>query len=94
MKIISISDVITNSSSEVFCTIKSNSKDIIKEISECLGNLGQSEWNTGGVFRLDPTTLSIEFSNDLWSTGIDRLLKPGLEKLLEPWKGKYNIIYE
>ena len=38
MKILSISDVITNSSSEVFCTIQSDNIQVLKEICDTLGS--------------------------------------------------------
>ena len=44
MKIISISDVITNSSSEVFCTIRSDDELVLMEIKETLSGLGHSDW--------------------------------------------------
>ena len=38
MKILSISDVITNSSSEVFCTITADNKEILEEIYNTIEN--------------------------------------------------------
>lgn len=39
MKILSISDVITNSSSEVFCTITHKDKDILRDIYDKLSEI-------------------------------------------------------
>lgn len=93
MKIISISDVITNSSSEVFCYIKGD-KEILEEIYNTLGSdFLQDCAGEGGLWLADDyIDVSIGHSGCL--EGLDKILKPGLEKLLEPWQGKYTIEYE
>ena len=94
MKILSISDVITNSSSEVFCTIKSDDESVLMEIKEALTGLGESDWGDGGTYLdIDEKYISVDFAHDAWNCGLDMLFKAGIEKLLEPWKGKYIIEY-
>lgn len=94
MKIISISDVITNSSSEVFCTIKSDDELVLMEIREALDGLGQADCGDGGTYLdMDEKTITVDFAYDAWDFGLDMLFRPGIEKILEPWKGKYTIEY-
>ena len=94
MKIISISDVITNSSSEVFCTIKSDDELVLMEIKEALYGLGRSDCGNGGTYLdMDEKCITVDFAYDAWGCGLDMLIKPGIQKLLEPWKGKYIIEY-
>ena len=94
MKIISISDVITNSSSEVFCTIRSDDELVLMEIRETLSGLGHSDWGDGGTYLdMDEKCITVDFAYDAWSCGLDMLFQPGIEKLLEPWKGRYTIEY-
>lgn len=94
MKIISISDVITNSSSEVFCTIKSDDELVLMEINEALNGLGCSDCGNGGTYLdMDEKCITVDFAYDAWSYGLDMLFQPGIEKILEPWNGKYTIKY-
>ena len=94
MKILSISDVITNSSSEVFCTIRSDDELVLMEIKEILSGLGNSDWGDGGTYLdVDEKCITVDFAYDAWNCGLDMLFKPGIEKLLEPWKGKCIIEY-
>ena len=93
MKILSISDVITNSSSEVFCTITADNKEILGEIYNTIENLGKSDNMEGGT-RMYNGFISVSFAYGCWFEKLDMIFKPGLEKVLEPWKGKYKIDYE
>lgn len=93
MKILSISDVITNSSSEVFCTITADNKEILEEIYNTIENLGKSDDMEGGT-RMHNGFISVSFAYGCWFEKLDMIFKPGLEKVLEPWKGKYKIDYE
>ncbi len=93
MKIISISNVITNSSSEVFCYIKADSK-ILEDIYNILGeDFFENESGEGGIF-LGEHCISISIGYGSWLYGLSRIFEPGIEKLLEPWQGKYTIEYE
>ncbi len=88
----SISDVVTNSSSEVFCYIKGN-EEILEEIYNTLGNdFLQDCAGDGGLFLSDDY-INVSIGHQGWLEGLDKILKPGLEKLLEPWQGKYTIEY-
>ena len=93
MKVLSISDVITNSSSEVFCTITADNHKTLKEIYDAIGNLGASDDGDGGTY-LDDDYITVSFAHGSWFDGLDMLFKPGIEKILEPWEGKYKIDYE
>lgn len=93
MKILNISDVITNSSSEVFCIIKSDDETVLKEIYETLQELGQSDVGEGGTFFDGEKSIVVEFSYDVFTSGVEMLLQPGIEKILEPYKGYYSIYY-
>ena len=93
MKILSISDVITNSSSEVFCTITADNKEVLEEIYNTIENLGRCDDSEGGTY-IDDDSISVSLSYGCWFEKLDMIFKPGLEKVLEPWKGKYKIDYE
>lgn len=93
MLILSISDLITNSSSEVFCTITADNNEILKEIYSTLEDLGESDYGEGGVW-LEDKYVGISFDRDVFSLGVEEILKAGIEKLLEPWKNKYKIDYD
>ncbi len=93
MKILSISDVITNSSSEVFCYITAD-LEVLKEIYNFLGEgFLESDNGEGGIY-FDDYSISISIAYECWMEGLDKILSLGLEKLLEPWKDKYKIHYE
>lgn len=95
MKILSISDVITNSSSEVFCTIQSDNIQILKEICDTLGsNFGQDDAGNGGLFLdEEDNIIEVAFSYSSYFSGLEKLIKPGLERLLEPWNNQIKIEY-
>lgn len=93
MLILSISDVITNSSSEVFCTITADNKETLEEIYNTIENLGENDNGEGGTYMRDGF-ISVSFAYGCWFEKLDMIFKPGLEKVLEPWKGKYKIDYE
>lgn len=93
LKIISISNVITNSSSEVFCYIKADS-EILEEIYNTLGSNFLRDCEGDGGLWLSDDYIDVSISHSGWLEGLDKILKPGLEKLLEPWQGKYTIEYE
>ena len=42
---------------------------------------------------MDEKCITVDFAYDAWSCGLDMLFQPGIEKLLEPWKGRYTIEY-
>lgn len=93
LKITSVSNVITNSSSEVFCYIKGN-KEILKEIYNTLGRDFLQNCEGEGGLWLSDNYIDVSIGHSGWLEGLDKVLKPGLEKLLEPWQGKYTIEYE
>lgn len=94
MKIIGFNDVITNSSSEVFCTIKSDDEEVLRKIKETLGDLGESDWGEGGTYLdMEEKTITVDLPYGVRNC-IDILFRPGMEKLLEPWEGKYSIEYD
>ena len=47
-----------------------------------------------GGTRMHNGFISVSFAYGCWFEKLDMIFKPGLEKVLEPWKGKYKIDYE
>lgn len=95
IKVLNFSDVITNSSSEVFCTITGKEKTL-NEIFDFLGeDFMESYCGEGGLSIYDDV-LHINVSNDMsFTTDMTwECFKLGLEKLLEHWKDKIEISYE
>lgn len=94
----SFGDIITNSSSETFCTITSDEKldDIFKALKAIIGSEGYSEDNLCIYKETDEETnkeyimIDIPYSAsnyiDLVSEGIEAILDKG-------FKDKYNIRY-
>lgn len=95
----SFGDIITNSSSETFCTITSDEKldDIFKALTAIIGSEGYSEDNLCVYKKTDEETnkeyirinVPYDASNyvDLIGAGIEAILDKG-------FKDKYNIRYE
>lgn len=95
MKVLNFSDVITNSSSEVFCTI-TGKEETLNEIFDFLGEGFMESYSGDGGLDIYNDALHInvshdtDFANDMsWEC-----IKLGLEKLLEHWKDKIEISYE
>ena len=95
IKVLNFSDVITNSSSEVFCTI-TGKEETLNEIFDFLGeDFMQSYCGDGGLDIYDNALhISIAHDTDLTSYMSWKCFKLGLEKLLESWKDKIEISYE
>lgn len=93
LKIKSISNVITNSSSEVFCYIKADS-EILKDIYNILGEDFFKDTDGEGGIHFCEYWISISISHGCWLCGLDKIFEVGIDKLLEPWQGKYTIEYE
>ena len=95
MKILSVSDVITNSSSEVFCIIHSDNIQILEEICNTLGSdfCTDDEGNGGLFLDEEDNIIEVAFSYSSYFSGLEKLAKFGLEKLLEPWNSQIKIEY-
>lgn len=94
----SFGDIITNSSSETFCTITSDEKldDIFKALKAIIGSEGYSEDNLCVYKETDKETnkeyITINIPYDA-SNYID-LVREGIEAILDKgFKDKYNIRY-
>lgn len=95
IKIQSISDIITNSSSEVICKIDSNNEEIKKSIYELLSDL-----LPGDDSEVDPTVniwddkIVIDVPVDQWNN--ISFYRAGIEAILNEKFGKenYTIDYE
>ena len=106
MSILSISDVITNSSSEVFCTITHENKDTLREIynklSEVISTDGWGEeqpilCNNIDVSSEDedaylPNCIYIDMPYS--AEGVYDFYKAGLEAILDKYFEDYTINYE
>lgn len=95
IKVLNFSDVITNSSSEVFCTI-TGKEEILNEIFSFLGEGFMRSYCGEGGLDIYDNALHISVSNDVDFTNDMswECVKLGLEKLLEHWKDKIEISYE
>ncbi len=93
IKIQSISDIITNSSSEVFCTITGPDVEIIKELVFPLFPNKDEEMGPTAFYNKD--TNSIEINMPYGIEGFEEFLRLGLEAYLDKYLGgHYNIKYE
>lgn len=94
----SFGDIITNSSSETFCTITSDEKldDILKALKVIIGSEGYSEDNLCIYKETDEETnkdyLRINIPYDAFN--YSDIIGVGIEAILNKWfKDKYNIKY-
>jgi hypothetical protein len=95
IKIQSISDLITNSSSEVFCRINSDDPEIKKQILGLLENLIPGlEAEYEPAVRVWDGEIVLELPNDYWSSRA--FYRAGLEAILKEKFGEnnYTINYE
>lgn len=95
IKIQSISDLITNSSSEVFCRINSNDPEIKKQILGLLEDLiPGDDMELEPVVRVWDDEIVLELPNDYWSARA--FYRAGLEAILKEKFGEnnYTINYE
>lgn len=93
IKVKSKSDVITNSSSEVFCTITTDKgPEKLKEIYNALNTMiSCSACGDGGVELCDDERIVIEFGYDVESSGIMDLAIYGFNRFMEQFDGEYTI---
>lgn len=93
IKIQSISDIITNSSSEVFCTITGQDLNAIKDIIIPLFPNTDSEMGPIAYLNEEDSCIIIEIPYGL--DGVADFYKAGLEALLDKYLGgHYCIEYE
>jgi hypothetical protein len=95
IKIQSISDLITNSSSEVFCRINSNDPEIKRQILGLLEDLiPGDDMELEPVVRVWDDEIVLELPNDYWSARA--FYRAGLEAILKEKFGEnnYTIDYE
>lgn len=101
IKIQSLSDLITNSSSEVFCRISSDRLEEVVDLLSPLFPNHDSEmgptlncWEQGEWDEDYPSFISIEFP--LGMEGYEEFYKKGLEAILDQFFGSenYTITYE
>lgn len=92
-KIISMSDIITNSSSEVFCRIKHPDPDILSHIYDLIYELFgyNQEYEITPVVDKDGDTVTIDLPYCL--NDFTDFFRGGLEALLKDYKN-CTIIYE
>ena len=95
IKVLNFSDVITNSSSEVFCTI-TGKEEILNEIFDFLGEGFMRSYCGEGGLDIYDNALHISVSNDMDFTSDMswECICLGLERLLENWKNKIEINYK
>lgn len=99
IKIQSVSDIITNSSSEVFCTIKGLDLEVINEILEPLFPNDDSEmgptmsyWEEGEYGEGSESFITIDLPYGL--EGVSEFYKVGLGAILDKYfEGHYHIEY-
>jgi hypothetical protein len=88
-----VSDIITNSSSEVFCTIKGQDIKAIKDIIIPLFPNTDSEMGPVAYLNEEYSCIVIEIPYGL--DGVTNFYKEGLEAILDKYLGgRYNIEYE
>lgn len=88
-----VSDIITNSSSEVFCTIKGQDIQAIKDIIIPLFPNTDSEMGPVAYLNEEYSCIVIEIPYGL--DGVTDFYKEGLEAILDKYlEGHYNIEYE
>ena len=88
-----VSDIITNSSSEVFCTIKGQDIKAIKDIIIPLFPNTDSE--IGPIAYLNEVYSCIVIEIPYGLDGVTDFYKEGLEAILDKYlEGHYNIEYE
>jgi hypothetical protein len=93
IKIQSISDIITNSSSEVFCSITGQDIKAIKDIIIPLFPNTDSEMGPIAYLNEEDSCVVIEIPYGL--DGVADFYKEGLEAILDKYLGgHYNIEYE
>lgn len=100
IKIQSVSDIITNSSSEVFCTIKGLDLEVINEILKPLFPNDDSEmsptiryWKEGEWDEGSEAFITVDMPYGL--EGVSGFYKAGLEAILDKYfGGHYHIKYE
>ena len=100
IKIQSISDIITNSSSEVFCTIKGLDLNAIHEVLKPLFPNDDSEmgptinyWREGEWDDDSEAFITIDMPYGL--EGVSEFYKKGLEAILDKYfGGHFNIEYD
>lgn len=89
----SISDIITNSSSEIFCTITSNYADEIRDIFDKLFNYNDDPEMCPAVDIDEDGDVTIELPYD--TSSVQEFFKAGIEAILNTkFKNKYSISYE
>ena len=91
IKIQSISDLITNSSSEVFCRINSDDPEIKKQILGLLEDLiPGDDMELEPVVRVWDDEIVLELPNDYWSAAA--FYRAGLEAILKEKFGEQIIL--
>ena len=86
MIVLSYSDIITNSSSEVFCTVTADSQEVLEMIKEDLGFLKDG---IDTSMYIDDNVLYVDLGYD--ASFYYELLVLGMEKYIEPWAQMYNV---
>ena len=88
-----VSDIITNSSSEVFCTIKGRDIEMIKELVFLLLPNKSSDLGPTADYNEDDNCIEVNIPYGV--EGLSNLLKFGLEAYLDKYLGgHYHIEYE
>lgn len=88
MKIQSISDIITNSSSETYVVLKDDSVDIVKNIINSILSLAGSEYHWNDFFEIeeiiDDKDWAIElYKRENWDEEFGTFVEPDYEDLIE-----------
>lgn len=93
IKIQSINDIITNSSSEVICRIDSNDNEIKKSIYELLsGLLPGDDSEMDATVSIWDDKIVVDIPTDQWSS--ISFYRAGIEAILNEKFGKENYIIE
>ena len=93
MKILSISDLITNSSSEVFCIITPEAKSMVEDIFEVFNNIFgyNQEYEVTPVVSRNSDCVSIDLPYDL--SQYAEFFRAGVEKIMDDYFTNFKIEY-
>ena len=96
MEIKSISDIITNSSSETFITITHEDQDKLEELKSKIEEISDFRdlCGEGGIDIYD-NELRISISNDAYGCGLEEFAKLGFKAWMEQFKNdNFTVYYE
>ena len=96
MKIKSVTDIITNSSSEVFITVTHEDPKKLKELKSKIEEIStfESTWGEGGIHICDGK-LEISIDHSAFDCGLEEFAKLGFKAWMEQFKNdNFTVYYE